>query len=345
MQNTAPLNPTVLDRSRPVVRHPVELATHIGLKTYNRTFPRVEAALFLADVVVHLQGRASRDYAAEIAQVNEAITRELDRLEAFATGETRRIGNVLRKAPVAPAHDASEVGYTRPARVDLTMRTPRARRYAALLADLERAGRALDAAWYAGAVDTGERFDLENLLFRNFMRSCGVFERLARGLARRVRDDAETPGYHDMLVKRTGRGPEATSAPAVAEEGAEEMTAPEAESLQATEALTSALIASPPEPGADAVREGDPEAGERADGGVTADAAPRAETEIAGRKPADGATPSSEEEGATAGEVATVEESPTGEENLTGEEAPADRPAESGRRRLRDALGRAKATA
>ncbi len=247
MQNPAPLNPAVVDRSRPVARHPVELATHIGLKTYNRTFSRVEAALFLAEVVVHLQGRASRDYAQEIDQVNGAIARELDRLEAFATGEGRRIGNVLKKGPVGPADGGSDIRYTRPARVELTMRTPRMRRYAALLAELERAGRALDAAWYAGVIGTVERFDLENLLFRNFMRACGVFERLARGLARRVRDDTETPGYRDMLVKRTGRGPDAASAPVVAEEGAEAMTAGEAASLQATEALVADLSASPAE--------------------------------------------------------------------------------------------------
>ena len=80
---------------------------------------------------------------------------------------------------------------------------------------MEGAGRALDRAWYAGAVNTRERLDLENLLFRNCMRACGVIERLARGLARRVRDDAEMPGYRDMLVKRTGRGPGAANPPAV----------------------------------------------------------------------------------------------------------------------------------
>ncbi len=75
-ENT-PLNPKVLDRSRAVVRQPIELATHLGLKLYNRTFPRVEAALYLAEVIVHLQGRASRDYADEIEQVNAAIKKYL----------------------------------------------------------------------------------------------------------------------------------------------------------------------------------------------------------------------------------------------------------------------------
>ena len=56
MTTPHPLNPRVFDRSRPVVRRPVELATHLGLKTYNRTFARIEAALFLAEVIAHFKG-------------------------------------------------------------------------------------------------------------------------------------------------------------------------------------------------------------------------------------------------------------------------------------------------
>ena len=54
-----PLNAAVSTQSRPVIHHRLVLSTHLGLKTYNRTFPRVEAALYLADVVVRVQGRAS----------------------------------------------------------------------------------------------------------------------------------------------------------------------------------------------------------------------------------------------------------------------------------------------
>jgi len=121
----APLNPQVLDRSRAVIRQPVELATHLGLKLYNRTFPRVEAALYLAEVIVHLQGRASRDYAEEIAQVNTAIARELDRLSAFADHEARQLG----KLAVDASDEAPAIQYTQAIRLDLTLRTPRARRY------------------------------------------------------------------------------------------------------------------------------------------------------------------------------------------------------------------------
>ncbi|RUQ34899.1 MAG: hypothetical protein EKK71_14785 [Candidatus Competibacteraceae bacterium] len=239
-ENT-PLNPRVLDRSRAVVRQPVELATHLGLKLYNRSFPRVEAALYLAEVIVHLQGRASRDYAEEIAQVNTAIGRELDRLTHFAENEARQLSKLAGDA----SGDAPEIQYTQTIRLELTMRTPRARRYALLLAGLERASRDLDKAWYGGVLETPQRLERERRLFRNVMRGCGVVERLARGLARRVRDDSETPDYRDMLIKRTGRGPEADPAPAVHAEDAADMTVEEAASLQATEAMARALSATP----------------------------------------------------------------------------------------------------
>ncbi len=235
------LNPKVLDRSRAVVRLPVELATHLGLKLYNRTFPRVEAALYLAEVIVHLQGRASRDYAEEIAQVNTAIARELDRLTTFAENEARQLG----KLAGGDAGDAPKIQYTHAIRLDLTMRTPRARRYATLLAGLEQTSRDLDKAWYGGALETPQRLERESILFRNVMRGCGVVERLARGLARRVRDDSETPDYRDMLIKRTGRGPDADLAPVVTAEDAADMTAEEAASLQATEAMARALSSTP----------------------------------------------------------------------------------------------------
>ena len=281
-ENT-PLNPKVLDRSRAVVRQPVELATHLGLKLYNRTFPRVEAALYLAEVIVQLQGRASRDYAEEIAQVNTAIARELDRLSTFADHEARQLG----KHVVDASDEAPAIQYTQAIQLDLTLRTPRARRYAALLAGLEQISRDLDKAWYGGALETPQRLERENLLFRNFMRGCGVVERLARGLARRVRDDRETPDYRDMLIKRTGRGPDADPAPAVIAEDAADMTAAEAASLQATEAMARALSSTPatedetPPPSArsaDATERVETDPAAEGEGAVSLDATETAET-------------------------------------------------------------------
>lgn len=292
MTTPHPLNPRVFDRSRPVVRRPVELATHLGLKTYNRTFARIEAALFLAEVIAHLQGSASRDYAGEIAQVNAAIANELDRLSAFATGESRRLDKTARQAPAASG-EVSTIGYTQPACVELTMRTPQMRRYADLLVAVEGASRALDRAWYAGVVPTRARLDLENLLFRHCARACGAIERLARGLARRVRDDAEMPGYRDMLVKRTGRAPGAANPPAVEAEEREQMTAEEAASLQATEVLAHSLMAAAPVPAAEPAVEATaaaPMSGAYpvAAGAPEETAAPAAPTEGAGAEPRGG---------------------------------------------------------
>lgn len=338
------LNTPVSNNSRPVIRQPIELATHVGLKTYNRTFGRVEAALFLAEVVAHLQGRASDAYAAEITQVNAAIARELDRLMGLVTGQARWVEQLLKKNP--PAGPVDAVGYTQPACVELTMRTPQVRRYAGLLADLERTLRAIDAAWYAGALNTIAQLQGGNLLFRHFQRSCGVIERLARGLARRVRDEGEAPGYRDMLVKRTGQGPAlAEAAPAMADEGAGTMTAGEAESLQATEALVADLSA-PDHPLAPPAVE--PEAGE-----------PGAGEEGAATGPVEGPTPASAPEGVepvepveperagdpSAGDAAAA--APSAALAPAEDDPPAEPPApeapSSTRRRLREVLGSARA--
>lgn len=239
------LNPQVLDHSRPVLQRSVELSTHLGLKLYNRTFRRIDAALYLAEVVTHLQGPASRRYAAEIDQVNDAIRVELARLEAFTGSESRRLEKSWRgKDPTkGGAKETAAITYTQPATVVLTMRTPHMRGYAEVLLAVEALSRTLDAAWYAQRVTTVQRLDLELLLFRNCMRASINIERLAWGVARRVRDDTELPNYRAMLVKRTGRGLEAANAPAVDQESAEVMTSGEAAHLHASETLASDLLA------------------------------------------------------------------------------------------------------
>ena len=350
------LNAPVSAHSRAVIRHPLTLATHVGLKTYNRTFGRVEAGLFLADVVTHLQGRASDAYAAEIAQVHAALARELDRLAALVTAQARWVAHVRRRhAP--PGADADAIDYTQPARVELAMRTPKVRRYAELLARLEETLRALDAAWCAGAIDTPAQLQAGNLLFRQFHRGCGVIERLARGLARRVRDDSEAPGYRDMLIKRTGRGPERDEPPApVVDEGAEAMTLGEAASLQATEALVAdlsaplaaagaAVGAAPPVPVAAEVDWAEPTT--ETD---WADPPARANGVDAGESvEPDMSAGLSGEEGVAGAEGAPSEEAGSTEAASTTEENPAEPLAVDGAgtrpRRLRDVLGGARATA
>ena len=352
-----PLNAPIASRSRAVTRYPLTLATHVGIKTYNRTFSRVEAALYLAEVVAHVQGRASVAYAPEIAQVNDAIARELARLEAFATAESRWIARTLNRAGPPDA-----IRYTEPARVDLTMRTPRARRYAALLALQEETLRALDAAWHAEALATRDHLARGDLLFRHFHRACGVIERLARGLARRVRDDTTAPGYRDMLVKRTGRGPrrEEPPEPADAAADAETMTADESASLRATEALVAdwsappagaageepPAPAGPGEPRVEGEDAGVPRLGGGEEGAGVADATAEAVSIE------DAVAEAVSIESATAGEVVAEDAVPAagdarptaGEEDATPD-APPTPEGEPRRRRLREVLNSGRAVA
>lgn len=240
-----PLNPTVSTHTRAVMRSPLTLSTHIGVKTYNRTFKRLEAALFLADVLVLLRGRASHDYAAEITQVHSAMDQELTRLSALVTAEQQWITKALKVAP----RDA-EVQYTDPVTLNLTLRTPRARPYVTLLTRLEQTLCSVDQAWYHGLIPTAEQLKRGNLLFRHFYRACGVIERLAWGLGRRVHAAEAgavpvnvSPDYQAMLLKRTGRGLDqaAVSETTAPDEAVEAMTAEESASLEATEALVASL--------------------------------------------------------------------------------------------------------
>ena len=73
------LNPTLPNRSLAVLQQSLRLASHVGIKTYNRTFRRMDAALYLAQIVVRVQARPAASMN-RIAQVNEAISAELKRL-------------------------------------------------------------------------------------------------------------------------------------------------------------------------------------------------------------------------------------------------------------------------
>ena len=238
------LNPQLSDRSQVVFQHPVELATHLALKAYNRTFHRADVALYLAQIVVRVQGQASDAFATEIDQVNAAIDQELRRLEESVTTAGGWIENRLKKARRAVPVGAG-VSYTDPVTATLAARTPKARRYARLLGELDQTLRRLDLAWYEGVIEDSERLRHNGTLFRSFQRACGVIERLARGLAQRVREDARepAPAYAEMLVKRTGRGPGMEPEPDVvdAHEDAPLMTPDEAHRLQAMEALAADL--------------------------------------------------------------------------------------------------------
>jgi len=267
-----PANPSHLpDRSQVMWSYPLSLATRGAIQTYNRTFRRVDAALYLAQIIVRVQGEASRQFAHEIDQVNTALDDELRRLED--TLATQR-GWLSKRRAAAPAADAEGVIYTDPATATLALRTPKARRYVRLLSALDQALQRLDAAWYDDAIGDDERLDRSATLIRGFHRACGAIERLARGLAQRVRaeDGATAPNatYQAMLIKRTGRGAgEAPPDPPDADAEQPMMTATEAAGLEDMEQMAAELTAP-------AATTGEPSAS-----GATDDKTPE-ETSVAG---------------------------------------------------------------
>ncbi len=244
------LNPQINSRSLAVARKSLKLATHVGIKTYNRTFNRVDAALYLAQIVVRVQGAASRSYEREITQVNQAIDQELERLKQNVTQSQNRIKAQLQRANVSLKKP--EVAYTDPNPVDLTVRTPKARQFIQLLEALEQTAQSIDAAWYAGLLSDVEQLQRADVLWRHFQRSCGVIEALARGLVRRVQQNNSTVNsvYRDMLKSRTGWEPDT---PTDDTDAAMEMTEQETQGLEATEALASSLSVEPETKAAEAL--------------------------------------------------------------------------------------------
>lgn len=240
-----PANPSHLpDRSQVMLSYPLTLATRGAIQTYNRTFRRVDAALYLAQIIVRVQGAASRQFTHEIDQVNTALDDELRRLED--TLATQR-GWMTKRRAAAPAADAEGVIYTDPVTATLGLRTPKARRYVHLLTALDQALQHLDRAWYDDAIGDDERLDRSATLIRGFHRACGAIERLARGLAQRVRaEDGAAPNatYQAMLIKRTGRrAGEAPPDPPDTDAERPMMTATEAAGLEEMEQMAADLTA------------------------------------------------------------------------------------------------------
>ena len=196
------MNPPIIEPSVAVLRRALTLATHAGIKTYNRTFKRIDNACYLAGIVVRLRGQLSRDYAAEIDATNQAVDHELARL---AQTLNQRQAQWAKRQTLLD----TEVSYTQPTEVVLSARTPAAARYARLLEQLEAIARLVDRAWYGGALKEQQRLSLGHELYRNSHRATQAIERLAVGLAGRVSDQQRVPNrvYQAMLQKRLGVAP------------------------------------------------------------------------------------------------------------------------------------------
>ncbi len=231
------LNPQINSQSLAVVQRSLTLATHVGIKIYNRTFNRVDAALYLAQIIVRLQGPASQRYEREIMQVNKAIDQELDRLKQTTTQAYNGINRQLQKANISLK---AGIVYTNPNPIDLRVRTPKACQFIQQLETLEQTAQRIDAAWYAGLLSDTEQLQRANELWKTFNRSCGVIEGLARGLMRRVRQNNQAVNsvYKDMLKSRTGWEPDT---PTDDVDAGTELTEEEADCLEVTETLVKIL--------------------------------------------------------------------------------------------------------
>jgi hypothetical protein len=275
-------HPHLPDRSQVLWSYPLTLATRGAIQTYNRTVRRVDAALYLAQIIVRVQGAASRQFAHEIDQVNAALDDELRRLEEMLAAQH----GWLTKRRAASALEAEGVIYTDPVTAPLALRTPKARRYAQALTTLDQTLQHLDCAWYDGVITDNERLQRNAQLARGFHRACGAMERLARGLAQRVRaDDGAAPlnaTYQAMLIKRTGRGAgEASPEPPDTDAALPMMTATEAAGLEEMERMAVDLAGpgtATEAPPASASAEVTPESPGAADD--TMPESPRAEAEV-----------------------------------------------------------------
>ena len=157
-------HPHLPDRSQVLWSYPLTLATRGAIQTYNRTFRRVDAALYLAQIIVRVQGAASRQFAHEIDQVNAALDDELRRLEEMLASQH----GWLAKRLAASTAEAEGVIYTDPVTAPLALRTPKARRYAQALTTLDQTLQHLDCAWYDGVITDNERLQRNAQLARDF---------------------------------------------------------------------------------------------------------------------------------------------------------------------------------
>ncbi len=232
------LNPVITVKSLPVARQELTLATLVGIKTYNRTFRRVESSFYLTQVLVRVRGRASREFEAEIAAANQLIEDEFEQVEKRLTERRRALRKQLTNAGLHEQKHAAE--YTRPTEIELTTRTPEAMRYGRMLKQLETTARMVDTLWYQGQINARQQLVSTNELYRWMQRLTGRVEQMGMELAYRVSDELRAPRatYQALLRKKLGVMPE-SGEPLQADEF--NMSAREARSLAMTEVLAEAM--------------------------------------------------------------------------------------------------------
>ena len=230
--------------SLPVLRRELTLHSLTSIKTYQRTYERMEWLLYLADVLVRVRGQASRRFDQEIDQVIAAIESCLTQVETSLKDTRRYYENRLRKAGI-DMH-SHELDYSHPLIVVLQTRTPLGRRYIQLLANLDRVAQRIDQAWYHGLINARKQLDAHQKLYFALLRTTRRVSILALGLAQRVQDaDSATASidanYANILVSRVGSAPSDESPLELSNAMSAEEQAELAESQQLATALTVSL--------------------------------------------------------------------------------------------------------
>ncbi|MCB1813986.1 MAG: DUF1845 family protein [Candidatus Competibacteraceae bacterium] len=231
-------------KSLPVIRRELTLHSMTSIKTYQRTYERMEWMLYLADVLVRVRGDASRRFDQETDQVIVAVESCLDQAQMAFRDTQRFYENRLRNAHIDLHGNA--LAYSHPLTLVLQTRTPLGQRYIELLEKLDTVAQRIDLAWYHGLIKARQQLDGNQKLYYWLLRTTRRVSILARGLAHRVQQaDAVAPGidanYATLLASRVGIAPNDETPLDVA---SETMTVDEHAEIEESKQLIAALSVS-----------------------------------------------------------------------------------------------------
>lgn len=215
--------------SIPRLRLPVTLDSLHAVQVYRRTWAATDYNLYLSAILVRVRGERTQRYAGEIRAVEAAI----DGLFEGPAQYFHDQGRHLAAAHPTPASDLI-IAYRHPVRESAEARTPRMRKFLELLQQLDARCRGLDAAWFAGVLDTETQLRLTREAARQVSRLAARIDVLARGVARRVLRDDPAPaamGYEALLGRTQPPLPTVVAEPEAEVESEEPMATAEAWAL------------------------------------------------------------------------------------------------------------------
>lgn len=223
--------------SIPRLRLPVALDSLHAVQVYRRTWAATDYNLYLSAILVRVRGERTQRYAGEIRAVEAAIDGLFEGPAQYFHDQARH----LAAAHPTPTPDLI-IAYRHPVRESAEARTPRMRTFLDLLQQLDARCRGLDAAWFAGVLDTETQLRLTREAARQVSRLAARIDVLARGVARRVLRDDPTPaamGYEALLGRTQPLLPAVVAEPEAEAESEEPMATSEAWALiQQAQTLT-----------------------------------------------------------------------------------------------------------